>query len=64
MANLKLNPVNPSVSPIAKPATPGIPKAAKIAKPAKLSKVALSPLFGQRRPRPTVQSTPTRTPSF
>lgn len=61
--NLGLKPANPSVSPMPKVAT-NIPKPPKIAKPAKLSKQALSPLFGPKRQRPVIQSTPTRTPSF
>jgi hypothetical protein len=64
MANLglkPLKPVNPSKTPIPKPA-PNLPKPPKMSKPA--TQKALAPLFGQKKPRPVVQSTPTRTPSF
>jgi len=64
MANLNLKPlrpVNPSKTPIPKPA-PNLPKAQKLSKPA--TQKALSPLFGQKKPRPVIQSTPTRTPTY
>jgi hypothetical protein len=64
MAKLGLKPVNPSIvrPPKVAPNLPKAPKATKLSKPA--TQKALSPLFGQRKPRPVVQSTPTRTPSF
>jgi len=57
----QLKPVNPSKTPLPKVA-PNLPKPQKLSKPA--TQKALAPLFGQKRPRPVVQSTPTRTPSF
>jgi hypothetical protein len=66
MANLGLKPPNPSLTRPPKVAV-NLPKPAKVAAP-KLSgpatQKALSPLFGKKNPRPVVQSTPTRTPSF
>lgn len=64
MAQLKLNPVNPSIVRPPKVAVnlPKEPKPAKLSKAA--SAKALNPLFGRKNPRPVVQSTPTRTPSF
>jgi hypothetical protein len=58
---------NPKVTAIQKVKTnaPPLPKPAKAPKAPKIAtQGALSPLYGQKRPRPTIQSVPTRTPSF
>lgn len=64
MANLGLKPPNPSMTRPPKVATniPKQPAMPKMGKPA--MQKAMSPLFGKKNPRPVVQSTPTRTPSF
>ena len=57
--------INPSVSPLPK-VTTNVPSVPKISSGAKkpVTTNSLSPLFGQKRQRPVVQSVPTRTPSF
>lgn len=63
--NLKLKVQTPKVTALPKVKTniPAIPKIGGAA-PKIPGAGSLSPLFGQKRTRPTIQSVPTRTPSF